>query len=318
VAELIARALAFSSLNEAMRQCTFVASTETIDSYGEIVEQSWKLDRFRSNPVILFGHNSRDLPVGKAVGLDVLGLGTDRRLEVTIQFASEKANPMAEKVWQSVIEGTLRAVSVGFMPGDYRYEKRNGDEVLVFSDNELHEVSVVPIPANPDALAKMRAKARDMSNHADAREGDSMDLEQAKKRIADLEADGRTHEKTVATLTTEKAALEREHAKAAKERDEAKAAVKAAEDKAVELADKLIERDVEDLVGKKITPAEKPEWVELAKSSPTLFKKMAAARPDMKLLDSTVMPDVKGAPPPVTANGAGAALADAINEDAAE
>ncbi|NOU33328.1 MAG: hypothetical protein HOO96_35980 [Polyangiaceae bacterium] len=131
-----------------------MASTAAVDSYGEIVEQVWKLERYMANPVVLFGHQSRELPIGRSTFVGVRG----GQLECTVRFASPEANPKAEQVWQLVKEDVLRAVSVGFMPGSVRYEKRGGEDVAVLSDNELHEISIVPIPANPEALAKMRAK----------------------------------------------------------------------------------------------------------------------------------------------------------------
>ena len=148
--------LRIRAVREADREADFIASTECIDSYDEIVEQVWDLDRYLGNPVVLFAHDSRSLPIGQCTSVGV----RNGNLECTIRFASAEANPMAENVWQSVKEKTLRAVSVGFVPRDVRREMRDGDEVYVLSDNELHEISVVPIPANPEALAKMRARAR--------------------------------------------------------------------------------------------------------------------------------------------------------------
>ena len=55
----------------------------------------------------------------------------------------------------------MRAVSVGFMPHSVRWEKRGDREVYVLADNELYEISVCSIPANPDCLAKMKARAFD-------------------------------------------------------------------------------------------------------------------------------------------------------------
>jgi HK97 family phage prohead protease len=135
------------------RMASFVASTESIDADGDIVEQNWRLDRFRNNPVILFGHDSKSLPIGKATQVDVV----EGRLEVTVQFASKEANPMAEHVYRSVQEGTLKAVSVGFRPHDVRQERRDQKMVYVLSDNELFEISVVPIPNNADALRKHKS-----------------------------------------------------------------------------------------------------------------------------------------------------------------
>lgn len=137
------------------REASFVASTAAVDAHGEIVEQDWDLSRFRSNPVVLYAHQSRDLPIGKCTRCEVV----NGRLECTIKFASASASPLAAQVYELVKEGTLRAVSVGFIPGDARLETRAGRDVVVLSKNVLHEISIVPIPSNPEAIAMTRAKA---------------------------------------------------------------------------------------------------------------------------------------------------------------
>jgi HK97 family phage prohead protease len=80
--------------------------------------------------------------------------------------------------------------------------------------------------------------------------------------------------------------LEAEHTKACTDRD-------AATKKASELEDKLIDLEVEGIVGKKITPVEKAEFVELRKSNEKLFKSMVDKRPDMKLEERVTTPDSK-------------------------
>lgn len=297
----LSHGLHLRSVRKDAREATFVASTEAVDSYGEIVEQNWRLERYLSNPVVLFAHQSRELPIGQSTSVTVAG----GQLEVTIRFATSDANPKAEQVWQSVMQGVLRAVSVGFMPNEYRWEMRDGKEVLVLSDNELHEVSVVPIPANPEALAKMRSKAREAQN-ANAKQaaraaGDTtMTIEEMKAEIAKREA---AHAGELATAkaaseaaaarhtATEKAlADEREaHTKTKTELD---AAAKAGAD----AADKLIVLEVDALVGTKITPAEKEAFVELAKANRTIFDKQLAARPALKMLTPVIEVSEKAAP----------------------
>lgn len=151
--------LAISSLDAESRSFEVVASTASLDSHGEVVDQSWKLDRFLANPVVFFGHESWKLPIGTASKVRV----EDGELKARITLVSEKANPQAEQVLALMKEGALRAISVGFKPGKRVTEKRGDREVVVLSDNELMELSVVPIGANPDA----RAKAADVCRHED-------------------------------------------------------------------------------------------------------------------------------------------------------
>jgi HK97 family phage prohead protease len=140
---------------DAAREADFVCSTDAIDSYNEVVMQNWRLERFNQNPVALFGHDKSQLPIGQWKNVRVEG----GQLVGTLKLASAAANPLSECVWNSIQEKTLRAVSVGFVPHKVGVESVDGDERVVLDDNELFEISVVPIPANPDAVALMRARA---------------------------------------------------------------------------------------------------------------------------------------------------------------
>ncbi len=153
---LVVRALGVKSINRDSRSVDVLASTDTLDSHGDIVEQSWDLDRYRSNPVVLFAHDHKSLPVGHADLVRVEGGALMARLN----FVDEKANPIAEQVYQSFVQGSLRAVSVGFVPRHVRVEHdENGKQLFVLSDNELHEISAVPIPSNPETLGRMKQRA---------------------------------------------------------------------------------------------------------------------------------------------------------------
>ncbi|HMJ53573.1 MAG TPA: HK97 family phage prohead protease [Polyangiaceae bacterium] len=154
--------LSFRAVNKETRRARFVASTDTVDRYGEVIEQkSWKLDAYRKNPIVLFNHNANGLfsgpetklPIGRATDVAIVG----GQLEVEVAFLSQAASPLAEQCWQQVVEGGLRAVSVGFIPHTLRSEKRNGTEVVVIADAELVECSLCMIPANPDCVRKSKA-----------------------------------------------------------------------------------------------------------------------------------------------------------------
>lgn len=135
------------------RALDVIASTDAVDSYGEIVAQQWQLERYAANPVVLYSHESHELPIGRAENVRV----EDGKLLATLVLAT--GTERAEEVWSLVQQGMLRGVSVGFRPHTTRWEKRDGREVLVLDDNELLEISITPIPANPEALAQLRARA---------------------------------------------------------------------------------------------------------------------------------------------------------------
>lgn len=287
------------------RTATFVASTEAVDSHGDIIDQaSWQLDHFKANPVILYGHNSRELPIGKATDIAV----KSGQLEVTVKFASAAANPRAEEVWRLVQEGMLNGVSVGFLPTNGNYEKREGKDVFVWRAPILKEISVVPVPANHEALARMRkalASANDEqtpalpgTNPRNAEKESDMDVKELEAKIAVQTASLADMGAKVKALETDKAALEAQNKSLAEARDKAVA-------KAGELEDAVIAQEVEALVGKKITPAEKPLFVTLRKQNAELFKSMIEQRQSL-VLDEKVTPIERDGTKSRQVSGAGA------------
>lgn len=335
--DLVTKSLQMKSFNVETRTADFVASTDVVDSYGEVIDQqSWRLEDFRANPVVLYAHQSRELPIGKSVETTVAA----GKLEARIQFATAEMNPKAEQVWKLLQNGFLRAVSVGFLPTNGRYEMRNGQDVWVWTGSVLKEISVTPVPANPEALAKMKALfggANDAARAAllttlgpeqiksleapGAKDSPATSPEGTKKTDGDVERKAEAmdlkelqekHDKQVATiaelrveakavgdratkaeealaaeiattkmLATEKAALEAQTKSLAEARDKAEARAK-------EFEAKAIEQEVEALVGAKITPAEKPLFVDLRKSNPELFARMIEQRAPLDLTKQVV------------------------------
>jgi hypothetical protein len=155
------------AVNVEARTVDVIASTTTVDSHGDIVEQDWILDRYKKNPVVLWNHNKfgsysyadgmcdpKDLlPIGHCPSFGVEG----GQLVATIKFGSADYNEMSERVFLGFAEQHIRAVSVGFYPGVIAEEAVEGGSRYRLSKCELLEISVVPIPSNPDAVAKSAA-----------------------------------------------------------------------------------------------------------------------------------------------------------------
>ena len=143
-------------IDEKTRSVEFVASDESIDSYGTIIPvKNWVLDRFNGNGIIGYQHNlywSSDPD-------NVIGKGTawveDDKLMVRIEFEPKEINELAEKIYQKVLFGSINGVSVGFSELDEGEAKEiDGQVVYVFGRCELLEISVVNIPANANALKR--------------------------------------------------------------------------------------------------------------------------------------------------------------------
>lgn len=140
------------------RAIAVTASTDAVDSWGEIVDQSWDLSRYARNPIVLYQHD-RSEPIGSAENVRV----EDGVLKATLVLAPAGVSEDADKAWGLIDAGILRAVSVGFCSREVRYEKRGGKDVAVLADNELREISVVSLPANPDAMIEARVKRAELA-----------------------------------------------------------------------------------------------------------------------------------------------------------
>lgn len=283
---LQSRELDVRAVREESREVDFIASTETIDSHGTIVKANWDLKRYARNPVVLYSHDTRSLPIGTAK----TSVGDDDALLATVRFASEKANPFAEQVFQGVREGTIRGMSVGFYPRTVREEKHNNEYVLVLDDNELRELSIVPVPSNPDALAQLRQRAAPRqgdpqteahvapktpaNERGEARKDISMSPEEIaalKKQSEERAAEARVATQQLTEARAERATIETQNRALVAERDALKARAEKAEGE-------LIERVVDSFVGVKITPAERGSYAKLARQNPELFAELMEQR----------------------------------------
>jgi HK97 family phage prohead protease len=135
---------------------TFVASDESVDRMGDIiVAGGWKLDSFRRNPQLLFGHLRDRLPVGRVDRVWV----ESKRLLARASFLPTGVDEFADKVARLVRDGFLNAVSVAFVA--LKAEPRTDAEGKIagfrFLEHELVELSIVPVPANANAVAVARS-----------------------------------------------------------------------------------------------------------------------------------------------------------------
>jgi HK97 family phage prohead protease len=138
------------------RRLRFTISTESTDrDRDQIAVDGWRLDNYRKNPVVLWAHSYHDLPVARAVNIEVTG----GKLTAEAEFVSADVSPFAETVYQMVKRGFLSATSVGFVPVKWvRNEERAGYDVM---EAELLEFSIVPVPSNPEALIEARSAGLD-------------------------------------------------------------------------------------------------------------------------------------------------------------
>jgi HK97 family phage prohead protease len=134
------------------RMTRFVASSNRIDRYGDIIEQDWDLADFWRNPVFLWSHNSWGVPIGWVREFEVSG---DRSETVArVEFAPKGHDEFVDKLAAAVNLRLIRAVSVGFVPVEMedRLDEKGRWDGYRFLRSQLIELSLCTVPANPDAL----------------------------------------------------------------------------------------------------------------------------------------------------------------------
>ena len=176
------------------RKVTFVASDGTRDTAGTVLNQDgWDLERFNNNGIIGYQHKVYGSYDGTDNPDNVIGKGhaylEDGKLMVDVEFEPKEINELADKVFQKILFGSLKAVSVGFLPlGKGKWGKEEealdgSNPTYYFEGQELLEVSVVNIPANPNALKKaIDAEADEM---AELRKEEEARLEEERRQAGD-------------------------------------------------------------------------------------------------------------------------------------
>lgn len=136
-------------IDSGTRRVQAVISTADVARDGAIIDpRGWRFGIYDRNPVVLWNHDTGQLPIARAVpGARVV---TDREVIDTHEFAR---HPQAELVWEMVAGGFVNATSVRWRPGKTEVRTVDGQPVLVFVEgHELLEVSYVTVPADPGAL----------------------------------------------------------------------------------------------------------------------------------------------------------------------
>ncbi len=156
------------------RTIPFVISSSDRDRHGSVVNmKGWELENYNLNPIVGYQHDvyggnfCRQSDPDNVIGTGKVYIEDDLLIgEPT--FENKEVNPLAEKIFQKVLAGTLRATSVGFMEVGEGETKRvtdaagNLEETYYFQGQELLEFSIVNIPSNAKAVR------RSIPNHMDS------------------------------------------------------------------------------------------------------------------------------------------------------
>ena len=136
-----------------------IAANERVRQPPELDFDGLSTENYARNPVVMWAHDvsgrspSGGLPIGRTLRLQKREGG---RLVVDFEFLSD--DPFAGRVRNAWDRGFLRAASISWLPlaGGPTLEGRWRDE-----RSELLEWSIVPVPADPDALRQAHKRMLD-------------------------------------------------------------------------------------------------------------------------------------------------------------
>jgi HK97 family phage prohead protease len=160
----------------------FIGSDNTVDRYNEVIDQAgWDLNNFRRSPVIADCHNYGTVAniLGKALNVQV----TDGKLVNRVEFCTD--NPLGNLAWKMAKGGFLKSQSVGFIPLEWTNGNAAGQPDRTYTKQELLEISMVVVPANPSATVGLALKSGAVER------ADLKDLAEFLKQFCSDEADFR-------------------------------------------------------------------------------------------------------------------------------
>lgn len=172
-------------VDEDSRKVQFIISDESKDRHGTVLNMDgWNLEHFNRNGIVGYQHDVYGGGMCKGPDPDqVIGKGrawledgmrangqAGRLLMGEVEFEPKEINPLAEKIYRKVLNGTFKATSVGFrsIGGGRMVNDETGEEeklkkppfnvpkghTFYYEGQELLEFSIVNIPSNPNALKR--------------------------------------------------------------------------------------------------------------------------------------------------------------------
>jgi len=158
---------------------TGYASTNDMDRQGDVVPTNvWEkgIQNYLKNPVILAYHDHSE-PVGRMV---------EHKIDAKGLWIKARISNAAEDVYNLVKDGVLTAFSIGFRIIDAEYNA--AAELFVVKELELHEISVVSVPANQNTLFSLSKAFEDAEEFKSFKLQFAPDSESAKGLESSTEA----------------------------------------------------------------------------------------------------------------------------------
>ena len=140
-----------SPSDEGLPSC--VISTINADrDKDHVIPEGMDASNFMKAPVLMWSHGAADgyraLPIGTVTSLNVTP-----GQSITAEWKWLDGDPWAERVKNAWEQGVVRGTSIGFRPIKMEPNVQGGMDHLAW---ELLELSVCPIPANPEAVRMLK------------------------------------------------------------------------------------------------------------------------------------------------------------------
>lgn len=150
------------SVDRKKRTLSMTGSDETRDRDGDIIRVSgWVLENYIKNPVFLWAHDYRSVPLAATRKIIKKRTPIPHLLFENISFPTKGLHPFADMILDLFGEDIINASSVGFAPKKWEKieERKDRDDDNAeywypreYTRQELLELSGVPVPCNPNAL----------------------------------------------------------------------------------------------------------------------------------------------------------------------
>ena len=121
-----------------------IAANDNARDFIDLDLSTLRMDNCRNNPVVLWAHQRGTIPIARSTEIIREDGG---RIRARFEFLPD--DEFAQRVENAWSHGFIRAASVSFGGGDVTFLD-NGK--IRMTNAELYEWSLVPVPADPDAL----------------------------------------------------------------------------------------------------------------------------------------------------------------------
>jgi hypothetical protein len=150
-------AIEVRAISDGRRTFSGIATTPTTDRVGDTILPMGV--RF-ANPLALLHQHWHDRPIGSAVFGQPTGKGIAFDAEIPVIEEPPSLKERVDVAWGELKHKLIRFVSIGFRPLKHAYKDDGGIE---YQEIEVIELSIVTIPALPDAVITSISKSMSAS-----------------------------------------------------------------------------------------------------------------------------------------------------------